>query len=37
VQAEEELRAVPVAGYVEANALMGDVLAYLLEARAAPR
>lgn len=37
VQAEEELRAVPVAGYAEANALMGDVLAYLLEARVAPR
>jgi len=33
VQTERELRAVPVTGYAAINALMGDVLAYLVEPR----
>lgn len=35
VQTEQELRATPVAHYQAANALMGDVLAWLLEPRGA--
>jgi GMP synthase-like glutamine amidotransferase len=37
VQSERELRAVPVAGYAETNALMGDVLEYLAATRGGSR